>query len=145
MLSGPSRLIETLDAALIGLLTTVNRDGQPQTSPVWFHRSGDDVIVYSRPNTPKLENVAVNPLVGLSLRGDRQGHAGVSLEGSAVIDVATPRSNKLAGYVGKYAEEISDLGWTPESFADDYSVCLRISVTKVRSFGLSKWDETAAG
>ena len=75
------------------------------------------------------------------LPGDREGHAGVSLEGTAFVDESLPPAHQFPGYLEKYADEIADLGWTPESFASDYSVGLRITLTRVRAFGLRRLIE----
>jgi PPOX class probable F420-dependent enzyme len=141
MLSSRPGLNEAIDRALIGFLTAVNDAGQPQASPVWFLRDGDDVIVYNKPVAKRLESIASNPRVAFSLRGDREGHAGVTLEGMAVVEESLPPAHLFPGYVDKYASEIANLGWTPESFAADYSVGVRVSVTRVRAFGLERLTE----
>jgi PPOX class probable F420-dependent enzyme len=142
MLTETPGLADSLDHALIGFLTAVNDKGQPQTSPVWFVRQGDDIVVYNKPNSPRLRSIAANPRVALNLRGDREGHAGVSLEGMAVVEPGLPPGKDFPGYLGKYEAQIAHLGWTPESFSDDYSVGVRLTVTRVRAFGL---DRLAAG
>ncbi len=143
LLSRPG-LSEALDVALIGFLTAVNESGQPQSSPVWFIRDGDDLIVYNRPTAPRLTSIASNPRVAFNLRGDRQGHAGVSLEGTAHLEEDLPPAYRFPGYVEKYSHEIAGLGWTPESFSADYSVGLRMKVTRVRAFGLGRLGEGEA-
>jgi hypothetical protein len=40
--------------------------------------------------------------------------------------------------VDKYTDEIADLGWTPDSFSDEYSVGIRITVTRVRASDISR-------
>lgn len=143
MLSSKPGLNEAIDRSLIGFLTAVNAAGQPQASPVWFLRDGEDLIVYNRPTAARLESIVSNPRVALNLRGDRQGHAGVSLEGTAEVDESLPPAHQFPEYVEKYADEIAGLGWTPESFAADYSVGIRMSVTRVRAFGLRLLTEGA--
>ena len=138
MLTSKQGLVEALDNALIGFVTAVDTSGQPQTSPVWFHRDADDIIVYNQPVARRLNSIQSNPKVGFNLRGDAQGHAGVSLEGTAVVEESLPPAWEFPGYLDKYAGKIADLGWTPQSFSDDYSVGVRITVTRVRAFGLSK-------
>jgi hypothetical protein len=49
MLTDNPKLVEILDRDLIGLLTAVNADGQPQSSPVWFMRDGEDIVVLLKP------------------------------------------------------------------------------------------------
>jgi len=52
----------------IAWLTTVRRDGQPQSSPVWFLWRDGEIIVYSRPTTQKVRNVQAHPKVAVHLR-----------------------------------------------------------------------------
>ncbi len=138
MLSNTGHLPRLLDRELIALLTTVNENGQPQTSPVWFQRDGEDIVVFNRPNARRLRSIETNPRVALALRADRQGHALVSLEGTAAIEPHLPRAKDFAGYEDKYVDEIADLGWTPDSFSDEYSVGIRITVTRVRASDISR-------
>lgn len=138
MLSDKPGLAEALDRDLIGFLTAVNRSGQPQTSPIWYLRVSDDIVVYNRPKSPRFASIASNPKVAFNLRGDLRARGGVSLEGTAAREDDLPAAKDLPGYVEKYGREIERLGWTPESFAADYSVGLRIVVTRVRAFGLEE-------
>jgi PPOX class probable F420-dependent enzyme len=136
MLSSTEGLPQLFDKELVAFLTAVKENGQPQTSPVWFQRDGDDIVVYNRPDARRLSSIETNAQVALALRGDRQGHALVSLEGTAVVESQLPRAKELPGYEEKYADEIADLGWTPDSFSDEYSVGVRITVTRVRASGI---------
>ncbi len=135
MLTDSNELISVLDRELIGFLTAVNAVGQPQASPVWFIRDGDDIVVYNRPDSPRLDSIVVNPRVAFNLRGDRRAHAVVSIEGVAVQQDLPP-ALEFPGYVDKYGREIESLGWTPESFSSDYRTGIRIEVTRVRYSGL---------
>jgi PPOX class probable F420-dependent enzyme len=138
MLSSTEGLPQLLDKELIAFLTAVNENGQPQTSPVWFQRDGEDIVVYNRPDARRLRSIETNARVALTLRADRQGHALVSLEGTAVVENQLPRAKELPGYEEKYVDEIADLGWTPISFSDEYSIGIRITVTKVRASSISR-------
>ena len=44
-------------------LVTVSPAGQPQPSPVWFEWDASGILLYSKPDTPKLRNIAANPRV----------------------------------------------------------------------------------
>lgn len=135
MLTDKPELALILDRELIGFLTAVDDEGQPQTSPVWFIRDGEDIIVYNKAETPRLESVSANPKVAFNLRGDLRATGAVILEGRAAVEPVSPAS-EFPGYVDKYGAEIERLGWTPESFSDSYSVGLRIEITRVRGWGL---------
>lgn len=135
MLTDNPKATSILDRDLIGFLTAVNRSGQPQTAPVWFWRDGDDIVVYNRPESPRLESIAANPRVSLSVRGDLRATGALILEGTAEVG-GLPPAHELPPYVDKYEREIERLGWTPASFSEMYSVGLRITVTRVWAWGL---------
>ena len=145
MLTSNAGLAEALDSAIIGFLTAVNGRGQPQTSPIWYIRDGEDLVVYNRPTAARLRNIADNNRVAFNLRADRGAKSGISLEGTAVVDSNLPPAVDFPGYVERYGEEIAGLGWTPESFSTDYSVGLRITVTRVRNWGVEKLNSGAFG
>jgi PPOX class probable F420-dependent enzyme len=119
---------------IIGWLTTVTADGAPRPIPIWFLWDSDrSILLYSRPEKRKLENVAANPNVSLNLDSD-------GVDADIVICWGTiglsddPPADQVAEYVEKYAERIAALGWTPESFASDFSVPLRIEVTRIHGW-----------
>ena len=122
-----------LEEELVGWLTTVTPKGQPKSTIVWFLRDGSDLLIYSRPAKPKLANIAANPQVAFNLRSDRHGHSIVTMEGSATIEDDPIPAHLLPQYVDKYSESIKANGWTDQSFAEDYSVLIRISVNRLRT------------
>jgi PPOX class probable F420-dependent enzyme len=119
---------------VIGWLTTVTPEGAPQPVPVWFLWDGDrSLLLYSRPGKRKLRNIETNPRVSLNLDSDRVGAGIVVCWGRARVSDDPPAS-RVPEYVAKYAERIAALGWTPESFAADYSVPLRIELTRIHGW-----------
>ena len=120
--------------AIVLWLTTVRRDGQPQTSPVWFVWDGRSFLVYSRRDSPKVPNIRANPLVSLNLDGDGEGGAIVTIEGRAQIDERTTPANELPAYVEKYRAHIERLGSEPEPFGRLYSTPIRITPTRRRVY-----------
>ena len=115
-------------------LTTVNESGQPQSSPVWFLLDGDDIVVYSKPTTAKVRNIGSNPRVALNLDGNGQGGDIVTLEGLAAVAHDQVGAHEWPAFVDKYRRFIARGGWTPESFSAEYSLPIRIEVTKVRAW-----------
>ena len=127
-----ARVVRRLQEETIGWLTTVGADGTPQPSPVWFLWDGETVLIYSQPNTPKLRHIAANPRVSLNLDGNGRGGDIVILTGEARVDDAAPSSAALPAYQAKYASGIRQLGMTAESFAQAYSVPIRLTPSKLR-------------
>lgn len=136
MLTDRPEVSAALDKAEVCHLTAVSPEGQPQTTPVWFLRNGDDLIVYNKPTSPRLASISANDRVSVVLRGDVAATGAVIIEGRARVDDSLPRPDVWHEYLDKYESAITGLGWTPEEFADDYSVAVRITPTRVRAWGV---------
>lgn len=113
-------------------LTTTSPDGTPQPRPVWFWWDGETFLIYSQPDTHKLEHVRRSPKVSLHFDSNGQGGDIVVFIGEAEIPDDVPPANEVPEYVEKYAAGISGLGTTPEGFAQDFSVPLRVTPTRLR-------------
>jgi PPOX class probable F420-dependent enzyme len=127
-----ARAARHLTDDLVVWLTTVSARGAPLPMPVWFHWDGDEsVIVYSQPGT-RVRNLESNPHVTLNFPGDGRGGDIVVLSGTATLDRDGPGADGDADYLAKYDEHIARIGHTPESFANRYSVPVRIRLDRLR-------------
>ena len=118
----------------IAWLTTTSADGTPQPVPVWFlWEPPASFLLYSRPGMAKLRNIAERPRVSLHLDSDGNGGDIVVVLGDCAVS-DDPPAHEVADYVEKYGAFIARNSWTPESFAADYSVPLRIEATAVRGW-----------
>ena len=113
-------------------LTTVGPDGTPQPSPVWFHWDGDTALIRSQPSTPKLRNIAQRPRVSLHFNCTPNGGDVVILTGDAWVETGAASDILDPAYVDKYAGGIQSIGMTPGTFAQEYSVPIRIKPTSLR-------------
>jgi PPOX class probable F420-dependent enzyme len=127
-----ARALARLHDEMIMWMTTVRPNGQPQTSPVWFLFDQGEFLVYSLPGTARISNIAANPRVSLHLDGNGEGGDIVTIEGRAEIDPEALPSDRMPAHRDKYAGYIARHGWTPESFAADYPVAIRITPTRSR-------------
>ena len=127
-----ARAARHLTEDVVVWLTTVSPRGAPLPMPVWFHWDGDDsVVVYSQPGA-RVRNLESNPHVTLNFAGDGGGGDIVVLSGTAALYRDGPRADEDAAYVAKYHEHIARIGHTPESFANRYSVPVRIRLERLR-------------
>lgn len=127
------RVARRLEEESVIWLTTVTPGGQPLPVPIWFIWDGDDeVLVYSRPNTPKLRNIAENSKVSLNLNSTPSGGNVIQFDGEAHHDSAAPPASDVDAFVAKYNAGFKGLEVTPEEFASDYSAAVRVRLTKVR-------------
>lgn len=126
------RVARHLEQGLVIWLTTVRADGTPQPSPVWFLWDGGSLLIYSRPNNPKVRNIAANPRVALNFDGNGQGGDIVVINGRARLAPEQPPPDQVAAYVDKYRAAIQRIGMTPQTFAQAYSVAIRVDPRSVR-------------
>jgi PPOX class probable F420-dependent enzyme len=126
------RAARRLREDVLAWLTTVDRRGTPQPIPVWFLWDGAaSILVYSRPDTAKLRSIEHNPRVSLHLDGNGRGGDIVVCVGEARSS-DDPPADAIPDYVEKYAPLIERNRWSASSFAADYSVPLRITITRIR-------------
>jgi hypothetical protein len=61
------------------------------------------------------------------------GRAGdiIVLTGSAAVDPEAPPADRSPDYLAKYDEHIERIGMTPASFAEAYSLPVRVRFTRV--------------
>jgi PPOX class probable F420-dependent enzyme len=123
---------EHLEHDVVAWLTTVAADGWPQSSVISFLWEGASILFYSKPNTPKLRNLARSSLVCFHLQSDPYGDHALVIEGTAEVDRSVPPSDVHTSYQGKYAEPLSHWGMDEAQTARDFSVPIRIRPVRVR-------------
>jgi PPOX class probable F420-dependent enzyme len=125
-----------LSSAPLGWLTTVRADGQPQTSYIWFHWDGEDLVILSQPTAQKIRNLASDLRVSFHLDGDvTEGNGVLTLDATAEILGDRLPADRLAAYMAKYEDRIrNNLSSTPEQYHAGFSVAVRIVPTRLRAW-----------
>jgi PPOX class probable F420-dependent enzyme len=129
---GGAHARERLATEPIGWLTTVKPDGQPQSSPLWFLWTNDEIFVYSHKTAPRNRNIESNPRVAFNLHTDAGGDDVISMEGTARFDPEGPPCSQHPAYLAKYGSMLESSGG-PEFMDRDYPVIIRITPTRWRA------------
>jgi PPOX class probable F420-dependent enzyme len=110
--------------------------GTPQPRPVWFIWDGDSFLIYSQAKAFKVKHIRKNPQVALHFNTqDELGEERIIIfSGKARIDKKLTPANQQRVYMKKYRTGITRLGATPEGFAGEYSVAIRITPTNLRGW-----------
>jgi PPOX class probable F420-dependent enzyme len=129
-----ARALERLATEFPIWLTTVDADGRPQSSPVWFWWDGEVFHMWSKPDTPKVRNIRGNPRVSLHLQAsDTADDDVVIFEGIAEIEAGESDGAWLPAFTEKYRPLIESYGWTAgEGEAAEYSLLFHVTPTRVR-------------
>jgi PPOX class probable F420-dependent enzyme len=132
---GDAHARNRLEHDMIGWLTSVTPDGQPQTFPIWFLWDAGEILVYSDRRAKRNLNIVANPRVSLHLADNGRGGDIVIVEGEARVDDATPPVTGNGAYLAKYGAWIDEFLTSAEEMATIYNVPLRIRPTRGRAFG----------
>ena len=130
-----SRVADQLQHEIIIWLTTVTQEGQPQPNPVWFMWDGADrIIIYSKPDSARIRNIAANPRVSLNFDTDARGDMCAVLTGTIAVDEKIPACNQLPGYAGKYHAGLVQIDTDIDKMAAEFSAPLVFTIEKLRGF-----------
>jgi PPOX class probable F420-dependent enzyme len=132
MMETEPQFLTYLQQAYYLWFTTVRNDGTPQPTPVWFLWENGTFLIYTGRDTQKLRNIQTNPRVALSYSDNNKADSYAVLTGEAIVDTDSPPVDQHPDYLRKYAEGIAGLGMTSESFAEQFSVALRVTPVRVR-------------
>jgi PPOX class probable F420-dependent enzyme len=79
-----------------------------------------------------VRHIAEHAKVSFALNTDPDGDEVTVLIGTAVVDGAEPPACEQPACLHKYRKGIAALGKTPEEFARDFSIAIRINPTGLR-------------
>jgi len=96
-----SEIVDVLQSDLVGHLATLDVDGYPHVTPIWFHWDGETVRMTSLPNKPHVHR----------LRHDARAGFVVDLEARELSDGQRP--NRQVRIIGNAAlSDDADGDWT---------------------------------
>jgi PPOX class probable F420-dependent enzyme len=121
-----------LQEEIVIWLTTVGADGTPQPNPVWFIWDGESLLTYNRPDARRIAHIRDRPRVSLNFDGNGKGGDIMVITGDARPAPDAPPPDQQPAYVDKYRDRMIRVSGSPEQFAEEYPVPIRIHPTRVR-------------
>lgn len=119
---------ELLDGKNFATIGTINPDGSPHTSVIWYRRENDTIVFSTTQDRRKARNIARDPRVSVSIFDlERPSHS-VDLRGTAetTLDEERTLPDELAiRYLGE-AVGFND--------PDEVRLVVRVTPTKVTGF-----------
>ena len=129
-----ARVDNRLRSDEVDWLVTMDPDGTPKSSLVWFLWDGvDSLLIYSQP-APKIRNIAAQPRVAFHLNSDADGTNLITFSGVARLDEAHPKIADFAPYLDKYRPVIDRVGYVVEQFSAEYSQPIIVNLKTLRGF-----------
>lgn len=117
-----------------GVLATINGDGTPQQTVVWYDLSGDDILMNTRANRVKDGNLRRDGRASLCVSN---GYSYVTLEGVVELNDDQPTAqDDIRRLAIRYDGEESGERQAAEKFSKQRRVTILLKVTKVIAYEL---------
>jgi PPOX class probable F420-dependent enzyme len=81
-----------LDGRNFAVVATLNRDGSPHTTTVWYVRDGDTVLFSTAGHRAKARNLTRDPRVSLTVYDLANPYTAVDIRGTAELEVDEQRA-----------------------------------------------------
>lgn len=114
-----------------GVAGTVNRDGSPQLSAMWYELQGDEIMMNSMVGRTKERNLKRDPRCSLCVV---DGYYYVTLHGTATLNYDPVQAQAdIARLARRYRGEAAEAGIA--RFALEERVTIRLRVERIWSMG----------
>lgn len=118
---------ELLNSNHMAQLAYVCPDGTPRVIPIWFHWDGKQLVVASFPNAPKLDMLANNPKVALTINTETWPYKVLMIRGTVQIESMDGVVPEYASCAERYFGEEQGKAWV-EQVGGMFSQSFRIPV-----------------
>jgi len=135
----PAAIDELLGSAEVGVLCTVDAEGRPEGTPIWFDYDGACVRILVNGSSKKARNIRINPHVSLTVDTRTAPYRGVVLRAKAALSGPDPALRRVlaARYLG---DEVGARYIASTSNLDDEDVLVTLTIR-----GRHSWDYSSGG
>jgi hypothetical protein len=89
-------------------------DGTPRVVPIWFHWTGEEVVMGGPPDAPKMHALQVNPAVALTIDGDDWPYKVLLLRGQARVEIVEGLPAEYVAAARRYFGEEQGDAWVAQ-------------------------------
>jgi hypothetical protein len=118
---------ELLHAAIPARLAYVWSDGAPRVVPIWFHWTGEEIVLCSPPNAPKMKILAQDTQVALTIDYEEWPARVLLIRGTAHSETIDGEVPEYAEITRRYLGEEASIGWRAQ-YAQMFPKPVRIAV-----------------
>jgi nitroimidazol reductase NimA-like FMN-containing flavoprotein (pyridoxamine 5'-phosphate oxidase superfamily) len=118
---------ELLRSTNLARLAYVWRDGTPRVVPIWFHWDGQEIVLGSPPNAPKVNVLPDNAQVALTIDRDEFPYHALLVRGTAHVETVEGVTPEYEACAERYFGEEQGRQWV-EGVRQMSSHMTRISV-----------------
>src|SRR2546425_7954938 len=118
---------ELLHSTIPARLAYVWRDGMPRVVPIWFHWNGEEIVLGTPLNAPKMKVLSQNPKVALTIDTNTWPHKVLQIRGTAKVETVDGGVPAYAAAAQRYFGEEQGRAWV-EQVKGMFTQMARISV-----------------
>lgn len=96
---------QLLQGTLLARLAYTWLDGTPRVVPMWFHWTGEVILLGAPPHAPKMKALASHPQVALSIDRDAWPYQVLTVRGAAAIELVDWTFPEYAAMARRYLGE----------------------------------------
>ena len=89
-------------------------DGTPRVVPIWFHWTGEDVVMVSPSDAPKVIALQSNPSVALTIDSESGPHKVLLIRGSAQVELVEGVAPEYGAAARRYFGEEQGAAWAEQ-------------------------------
>jgi hypothetical protein len=102
---------ELLQSTILARLAYTWSDGTPRVVPIWFHWTGEEVVMASPYDAPKVQALQANPAVALTIDSETWPHKVLLLRGPAQVEIVEGVATEYAAAARRYFGEEQGAAW----------------------------------
>jgi len=103
-------------------------DGKPRVVPIWFHWTGQEVVLGTPPKAPKVEALRKHPEVAISIDGDAWPYKVLQIRGTARLENVDDITPEYSAAAKRYFGSEQGQAWVEQLRQMGQQKMVRISV-----------------
>src|SRR5215211_2924913 len=118
------------------------RDGTPRVIPIWFHWTGEEILLGAPPNSPKMKALAERPAVSLTIDSNEWPCQVLMIRGTASVTVADEPFPEWLLAAQRYLGEEGGrdmLALVKQTFPAWARIAIRPEAVRILDFGAGKF------
>jgi len=119
---------ELLTSKIPARIAYIASDGTPRVVPIWFHWTGNEVVLGTPANAPKVKSLKKNPKVAITIDSDQFPHKVLSIRGTARVEEVKGVVPEYAMAAERYFGEEQGKGWVKQLESQSKAM-IRIAIT----------------
>ena len=89
-------------------------DGTPRVVPIWFHWTGEEIVMGSPYDAPKVQAIQANPAVAITIDSDSWPHKVLLIRGPARVELVDGMVDEYGAAARRYFGEEQGGAWTEQ-------------------------------